>query len=259
MKLVTREMLESGALPGIDLGQFEPYPGAPRQKADVWIGRPLQWVIEVKMARFFGDNGKPDDTAIKDILSPYPSDRSALTDCRKLATMSVSASARLSAATTPLTATAALSRTRRAGSTATRGSRRWGTRGAMRRASVWTCGYPYRPGAPLADRGAGGAPGRAAIRTAQVRRSRIDARTQGSGRASTRSDMSVCRESRPDPAARRASAERCRTAASGVSYGCQRPRSGRLQGSCASRIRESGFATCAASTAQRRACAGSGG
>jgi hypothetical protein len=37
------------------------------------------------MARPNGDNGKPDDTAIKDILSPFRADRSALTDCLKLA------------------------------------------------------------------------------------------------------------------------------------------------------------------------------
>ena len=36
------------------------------------------------MARLAGDNGKADDTSIKDILSPYPDDRSALTDCTKL-------------------------------------------------------------------------------------------------------------------------------------------------------------------------------
>jgi hypothetical protein len=55
-----------------------------KQKADLWIGRPLEWIVEAKMARFFGDNGKPDDTAIKDLLSPYDHHRSALTDCRKL-------------------------------------------------------------------------------------------------------------------------------------------------------------------------------
>ena len=40
------------------------------------------------MARLRGDNAKPDDTALKDILSPYEADRSALTDCVKLATSS---------------------------------------------------------------------------------------------------------------------------------------------------------------------------
>jgi hypothetical protein len=69
----------------VPLGQFEPYPRAPRQKCDLWFGRPLEWTIEVKMARFRGDNGRPDDTALKNLLSPYESDRSALGDCLKLA------------------------------------------------------------------------------------------------------------------------------------------------------------------------------
>jgi hypothetical protein len=61
-----------------------------------------------------------------------------VTDCRKLATITVSATARLRAATTPLTATAALSRTRRARSTASSGSRRCATAGAMRSYSAPT-------------------------------------------------------------------------------------------------------------------------
>jgi hypothetical protein len=70
---------------GASLGQFDPYPGAPRQKVDVWIGEPREWVIEVKMARFVGDNGRLDDMAVKDLLSPYSADHSAVTDCTKLA------------------------------------------------------------------------------------------------------------------------------------------------------------------------------
>jgi hypothetical protein len=49
------------------------------------LGEIPEWAIEVKMARLSGDNGKPDDTSIKDILSPYESDRSAISDCKKLA------------------------------------------------------------------------------------------------------------------------------------------------------------------------------
>lgn len=67
-----------------ELGQDLAYPRS-KQKCDIWLGAPLQWAIEVKMARLFGDNGKPDDTSLKDILSPYESHRSALTDCVKLA------------------------------------------------------------------------------------------------------------------------------------------------------------------------------
>jgi hypothetical protein len=60
-----------------------PYPGG-RQKCDLGIGEPLEWAIEVKMARAFGDNGKLDDTYLKDLLSPYESDHSALSDAQKL-------------------------------------------------------------------------------------------------------------------------------------------------------------------------------
>ena len=56
-----------------------------KQTCDLLWGEPLDWAIEIKMARPNGDNGKPDDTAIKDILSPFTADRSALTDCVKLA------------------------------------------------------------------------------------------------------------------------------------------------------------------------------
>jgi hypothetical protein len=63
-----------------------PYPNAPRQKCDLLIaptnGR--SWAIEVKMLRFIGDNGKPNDNMLMHILSPYPKHRSALTDCQKL-------------------------------------------------------------------------------------------------------------------------------------------------------------------------------
>ena len=37
------------------------------------------------MAPLWQANGNPDDTAIKDLLSPYADDRSALSDCTKLA------------------------------------------------------------------------------------------------------------------------------------------------------------------------------
>jgi hypothetical protein len=60
------------------------YPDS-KQTCDMLIRDPGEWAIEVKMFRPNGDNGKPDDTAIKDILSPFTSDRSALTDCVKLA------------------------------------------------------------------------------------------------------------------------------------------------------------------------------
>lgn len=63
------------------------YPGESRQKCDLCIGRApeWEWAIEVKMLRLMGDNGKPNDNMLMHILSPYAADRSALTDCSKLA------------------------------------------------------------------------------------------------------------------------------------------------------------------------------
>jgi hypothetical protein len=58
-----------------------------RQKCDLCIGTPSswEWAIEIKMLRLMGDNGKPNDNMLMHILSPYPGDRRALTDCVKLA------------------------------------------------------------------------------------------------------------------------------------------------------------------------------
>jgi len=62
-----------------------------RQKCDVCFGEGPSWgwAIEVKMVRFFGDNGKSADTVITHLLSPYASDHSALSDCEKLAQLSL--------------------------------------------------------------------------------------------------------------------------------------------------------------------------
>jgi hypothetical protein len=63
------------------------YPNSPRQECD-WSVRSEMWgdvFVEVKMMRLMGDNGKPNDNILTHILSPYPQQRSALTDCEKLA------------------------------------------------------------------------------------------------------------------------------------------------------------------------------
>jgi hypothetical protein len=52
---------------------------------DLALGAIPEWAIEVKLARLGRDNGTYEDAAIKKILSPYPDDRSAVTDCMKLA------------------------------------------------------------------------------------------------------------------------------------------------------------------------------
>lgn len=51
---------------------------------DLTIGKMPDWAIEIKLARLGRDNGTYEDAAIKKILSPYPGDRSAVTDCVKL-------------------------------------------------------------------------------------------------------------------------------------------------------------------------------
>lgn len=85
VRLVLEELTGTPPHLALAAGQALPYPDGSRQKCDLWLGAPLDWAIEVKMARFRGDNGKPDDTALKDLISPYEDDHSALTDCVKLA------------------------------------------------------------------------------------------------------------------------------------------------------------------------------
>ena len=63
------------------------YPDGSRTKCDLCFGKgpAWDWAIEVKLLRFLGDNGKQNGNMLMHILSPYPQDRSALTDCSKLA------------------------------------------------------------------------------------------------------------------------------------------------------------------------------
>jgi hypothetical protein len=64
-----------------------PYPELPRQRCDLGLRtaeRGYDWAIEAKLFRLFGDNGRPNDNMLMHLLSPYPSHRSAVTDCEKL-------------------------------------------------------------------------------------------------------------------------------------------------------------------------------
>lgn len=71
--------------PGVyDDAQPARYPEA-RGTCDLVVGDPPEWAIEVKLARVGRDNGTYEDAAVKKILSPYADDRSAVTDCVKLA------------------------------------------------------------------------------------------------------------------------------------------------------------------------------
>ena len=60
------------------------YPSG-NQTCDLALGDTPEWAIEVKLARVGRDNGTYEDAAIKKIPSPYADDRSAVTDCVKLA------------------------------------------------------------------------------------------------------------------------------------------------------------------------------
>jgi hypothetical protein len=61
-----------------------PYPNQPKNHCDVIIDNPAEWAVELKMLRVMEDNGKLDDNTLMHILSPYPANRSALTDCAEL-------------------------------------------------------------------------------------------------------------------------------------------------------------------------------
>ena len=62
------------------------YGDGSRQACDLCLGTEgaWDWAIEIKMLRLMGDNGKTNDNILMHILSPYPAQRSALTDCEKL-------------------------------------------------------------------------------------------------------------------------------------------------------------------------------
>jgi hypothetical protein len=89
--LVLADLAKDPAWSGGECGQFIDYPDQRAQVCDMWVGQPTQWVVEVKMARLRGDNGKPDDMTIKKVISPYPRDHSAVTDATKLAESKFSA------------------------------------------------------------------------------------------------------------------------------------------------------------------------
>lgn len=82
VRLLVAELaaLEEGRY-GSGLHVGVPYPTG-RQRCDLCIGSPSswEWAVEIKMLRLMGDNGKPNDNMLMHILSPYPNDRSALTD-----------------------------------------------------------------------------------------------------------------------------------------------------------------------------------
>jgi len=87
LALVRSKLVEIDPTAYSNIETHIPYPSTPRQKCDwCWTPRSSEPVyIEAKMMRLMGDNGKPNDNILCHILSPYPQQHSALTDCRKLA------------------------------------------------------------------------------------------------------------------------------------------------------------------------------
>jgi hypothetical protein len=57
------------------------YPGS-RAMCDIVLAG--HWAIEIKLARPFGDNGKPAERWSENLLYPYPGNTSAIGDCLKL-------------------------------------------------------------------------------------------------------------------------------------------------------------------------------
>jgi hypothetical protein len=57
------------------------YP-ASRNSCDIVL--PGQWALEIKLARPFGDNGKPAERWSENLLYPYPGNTSSIGDCLKL-------------------------------------------------------------------------------------------------------------------------------------------------------------------------------
>lgn len=58
--------------------------GYPNSRATCDFVVSASWAIEIKLARPFGDNGKPAERWSENLLYPYPGNTSAIGDCLKL-------------------------------------------------------------------------------------------------------------------------------------------------------------------------------
>ena len=56
----------------------------PNGRAECDFVLPGEWAVGVKLARPFGDNGKPAERWSENLLYPYPGNTSSLGDCLKL-------------------------------------------------------------------------------------------------------------------------------------------------------------------------------
>jgi hypothetical protein len=86
IELVTAEMRCAQPSRYQDLQLEFGYPES-RERCDICIGEAPDWAIEVKALRMLGDKGVvvQGRDEVSKLLSPYPKQRSALTDCWKLA------------------------------------------------------------------------------------------------------------------------------------------------------------------------------
>jgi len=82
---ITLALAESSTeFDGTHLEREVPYPAIARSRCDLVIDGASGWAVEIKLLRLLGDNGLKNDNMLMHILSPYPVDHSALTDCPKL-------------------------------------------------------------------------------------------------------------------------------------------------------------------------------
>ena len=87
LSLVRSKLVEVDPISYSKIETHIAYPVAPASEVRLVVGHcrvAEQVYIEAKMMRLMGDNGKPNDNILSHILSPYPQQRSALTDCRKV-------------------------------------------------------------------------------------------------------------------------------------------------------------------------------
>ena len=95
VQLVSEEIERQGHIQ-FDGFQLEaPYPDTSRNKCGlcIGVGPDWDWAVEIKMLRLMGDNGKPNNNIPMHILSPYPEQLSALTDCTKVTSVGFAAKA----------------------------------------------------------------------------------------------------------------------------------------------------------------------
>ena len=82
---ITLALAEASAgFVGTHIEREVPYPAIARSRCDLVIDESPGWAVEIKLLRLLGDNGLKNDNMLMHILSPYPVDHSALTDCPKL-------------------------------------------------------------------------------------------------------------------------------------------------------------------------------